>query len=120
MPLPSTLRSRENFHIVLWLIKDLLWVMDVHWAGTLMIIPTVGMAVWLTWSARHDANEFLHSLAVVFWILANSTWMIGEFFYDDGSRPLAAAFFIAGLSCVGCYHAVIAPRKRNTTGPSRG
>lgn len=39
----------------------------------------------------------MHNLAVIAWILANSTWMIGEFFFDDGIRPLALVFFGSGL-----------------------
>lgn len=105
------LRANENFHIVLWLLKDLCWVMDLHLAGVIMVVPTVGMAGWIAWQCRQDAGELLHSLSVVLWILANSVWMIGEFFYDDGTRPLAAAFFVAGLLTVSWYYAVMLPRR---------
>jgi hypothetical protein len=46
----------------------------------------------------------LHNLAVCFWITANSVWMTGEFYYDDGTRPYAIIFFIAGLLCVAYYY----------------
>lgn len=114
---PLSIRSGENFHILLWLFKDLFWVMDLHLAGTLMIIPTLAMALWLTWKCRHDTGELLHAVAVVCWILANSTWMVGEFFWDDGLRPVVAALFIAGLGCVGWYHLVVRPR--HTPAPVR-
>lgn len=112
MPLFRNIRSGENFHILLWLLKDLFWVSDLHVPGVIMILPTVAMALWLTWQCRHDKGELAHALAVVLWILANSTWMIGEFFFDDGSRPLVALLFGAGLVCVAVYHGVIAPRER--------
>lgn len=114
MQLFKTVRSSENFHIVLWLVKDLCWVMDLHLAGVVMIAPTVGMAAWIAWRCRTEIGEFLHSLAVVFWITANSTWMIGEFFLNDGTRHLAALFFVAGLLCVGWYYLVILPRRART------
>ncbi len=105
------LRASENFHIVLWLLKDLCWVMDLHLAGVIMVVPTVGMAGYIAWQCRADLGELLHSISVVFWILANSTWMIGEFFFDDGTRPLVAAFFVAGLLTVSWYYGVMLPRQ---------
>ncbi|MFT3885930.1 MAG: hypothetical protein QM724_11020 [Flavobacteriales bacterium] len=110
MPLFRTLRSSENFHIVLWLFKDLCWVMDLHLLGVVMIVPTVAMAVWIAWRCRGEAGELLHSLAVVCWICANSVWMVGEFFYQDRTRHFASGFFIAGLLCVAWYYLVLLPR----------
>lgn len=110
--MPASIRSNENFHIVLWLLKDLCWVMDLRLAGLVMIVPTIGMAVYIAWRLRHDTGEFLHSLAVVCWILANSIWMIGEFFFDDGTRPLTTVFFATGLLLVLWYYAVVLPRER--------
>lgn len=104
-----TIRSTENFHIVLWLFKDLCWVMDLHVLGVVMITPTLLMAMWIAWRSR-ATSEFLHSLAVVFWISANSVWMIGEFFYADHTRHLASLFFVAGLLCVAWYYLVLLPR----------
>lgn len=90
-------RKIENLHILLWLLKDICWVADLKWLGTFMILPTISVAIWLTWKMRKSHSELMHNLAVIAWILANSTWMIGEFFFDDGRRPLALAFFGLGL-----------------------
>lgn len=109
--MPASLRANENFHIVLWLLKDLCWVMDLKLAGVIMVVPTAAMAIYIAWRSRSEIGEFLHCLAVVAWILANSTWMIGEFFYQDGTRPLATAFFVAGLALVGWYYLIVLPRR---------
>ncbi|MBK6830882.1 MAG: hypothetical protein IPG92_09200 [Flavobacteriales bacterium] len=101
-----SLRASENFHILLWLLKDLCWVMDLRIMGMIMIVPTLAMAVWIAWRSRTDRGEFLHCLAVVFWIAANGTWMIGEFFYNDGTRPIAIGFFAAGLLTIVPYYLV--------------
>ncbi len=69
-----------------------------------MILPTVIMAFYLTYLSRADRKELLHNLAVCCWILANSIWMIGEFYFDDTTRPYAAAFFILGLAFVAIYY----------------
>ena len=98
------IRKIENSHIILWLIKDTFWVMDVKVLGVIMIVPTIAVALYLTIISRRDRKEFLHSLAVCFWILANGTWMIGEFFYEDGLRPYALLFFLAGLLSIGIYY----------------
>lgn len=111
--IPS-LRAKENFHIVLWLFKDLCWVMDLKLAGLMLFVPTVAMAVHIAWQSRSDLGEFLHCLAVVCWILANGTWMIGEFFYEDGTRPLATVFFALGLLSVSWYYLVLLPRSRRS------
>lgn len=90
-------RKIENLHILLWLLKDICWVADLKWMGTFMILPTISVAIWLTWKMRKSYSELMHNLAVIAWILANSAWMIGEFFFDDGTRPIALIFFGLGL-----------------------
>ncbi|MNU45700.1 hypothetical protein D3C71_345480 [compost metagenome] len=90
-------RKIENLHILLWLLKDICWVADLKWMGTFMIFPTISVAIWLTWKMRKSYSELMHNLAVIAWILANSVWMIGEFFFDDGTRPIALLFFGLGL-----------------------
>ena len=115
-----TVRASENLHIVLWLLKDLCWVMDLHLAGVIMIVPTVGMALYITWLCRRDLGELLHCISVVLWILANGTWMIGEFFYNDGTRPIAIVFFVAGLLTVSWYYTVMLPRRRRLARNAQG
>ncbi|MFZ1686762.1 MAG: hypothetical protein WAU70_05045 [Flavobacteriales bacterium] len=104
MNLVRSLRSGENFHIVLWLMKDVCWVQDWKIAGAVMLVPTLAMAIWITWRSRLDLCELLHSLAVVFWIAANGTWMLGEFYCNDCTRPYAMAFFVLGLVCVARWY----------------
>ncbi len=97
-------RHFENFHIVLWLVKDLSWCMLSKTLGVIMIVPTLGLAIYITWIHRKDKTELFHNSAVVLWICANSIWMIGEFYYDDRLRHIALIFFIAGLATVTYYY----------------
>jgi hypothetical protein len=111
-----SIRSGENLHILFWLLKDLCWVMDARVAGLLLVIPAVLVAVWICWRSRAERSEFVHALAVVLWILANSTWMIGEFFLAGGTRPYAIFLFVAGLSVLAFHHLpsfLRAPRHRS-------
>ncbi len=108
-------RTGENLHIVLWLVKDMCWAVDWGLLGATMVLPTVAVAVLIAWKHRHEAYEFMHALATVFWIGANSTWMVGEFFFDDTLRAPAVVLFLAGMVCVLWYYLVMRPRARRAT-----
>ena len=77
------IRVKENLHIVMWLFKDFCWIMDFKPVGMLMILPTLILALHLSWQYRHVRSELFHNLAVTCWIMANSVWMTGEFFFED-------------------------------------
>lgn len=116
--LPSV-RTGENFHIVLWLVKDSCWVLNWKWLGIGMVLPTVAMAMYIAWKHRADRYEFLHALATVFWISANSTWMVGEFLFQDSLRGPAIVLFVLGVaSILGHYVPLLFTRGRAaSTGP---
>jgi hypothetical protein len=97
-------RPLENFHIVLWLVKDLCWCTVSKNLGLIMILPTLALAIYLTYLHRKTKSELLHNTAIVFWIGANSTWMIGEFFFNDSLRNWALLFFFAGLATIFYYY----------------
>ncbi len=111
------LRKIENLHVVFWLIKDCCWVSDYKTIGVLMIAPTLLIALYISWRTRHAIAELAHNLAVTFWICANSTWMIGEFFFADGTRPIARVFFFFGIGVLAMYYAwkFFTRRGRNQT-----
>lgn len=81
--IPARYRKMENLHIVFWIIKDISWCMGWVLLGIAMIIPTLLVAVFISWRTRTIASELAHNLAVTFWICANSTWMIMEFVHMD-------------------------------------
>ncbi len=97
-------RPLENLHIVFWLLKDLCWCTFSKNLGMVMIVPTLVLAVYITFLHRKDKSELLHNCAIVFWICANSVWMLGEFFFEDGLRNLALIFFFLGLSIILYYY----------------
>lgn len=108
----KNIREYENLHIVLWLIKDTCWVMLWKIPGLIMIVPTIGVAMHITWLGRKNTSELLHNIAVSCWICANSIWMIGEFFYDDTLRPVSIVFFASGVIAVAVYYLIVLPRKK--------
>jgi hypothetical protein len=101
-----SLRQVENLHIAFWLLKDLGWVQDIHVLGLVMVVPTLSVAIWLTWQMRHESAELAHNSAVCCWIVANAIWMVGEFFFHDSTRPYATIFFGIGLSILALHYGV--------------
>ena len=100
----QSVRKAENAHIFLWLLKDSCWVMDFKIFGVVMIIPTVVVALFITWKTRKVLTELFHNIAVCCWLFANSVWMIGEFYLNDTTRPYAAIFFVAGVLMMTYYY----------------
>jgi hypothetical protein len=103
MDLVDRLKKHENLHIVFWLIKDSCWMLEIKWLGTIMIAPAMGMAVWITYITRKLPEVYLN-MAVLFWITANSYWMIIEFFNDNVYKNLAGIPFALGFVFVGIFY----------------
>ncbi len=108
-----TYRWIENGHIFLWLIKDTCWALEWRPGGMFMIAPTLAVAFFILWKSRHIRAELFHNIAVCLWIMANSCWMIGEFF-DIEARHYAAMLFIAGLVLLLFYYIVYFPKERKS------
>lgn len=113
--IPARFRRIENLHILLWLLKDICWALDFHVMGMIMIVPTLTVAITITWQTRKLTTELLHNLAVVLWITANCLWMTGEFYgWDEGAwgaRQLALIPFSAGLCILAYYYLFLGHKK---------
>lgn len=108
--IPARFRRIENLHIVFWLVKDMCWAMLWKPLGLFMIIPTISVAIIITWQTRHLRAELYHNLAVDFWLLANCYWMITEFLETpDHYRYMAAIPFGIGLAIIAVYYIFILP-----------
>jgi hypothetical protein len=81
--IPARYRQMENMHILFWLVKDISWCLVWKPLGIAMIFPTLIAAIVIAWRTREVKSELAHNLAVIFWIVANSYWMIAEFFGFD-------------------------------------
>lgn len=116
--IPARFRRIENLHILFWLIKDLCWAMNFKYMAMFMIIPTMGVAILITWQTRFIVSELVHNLAVILWITANCMWMVGEFFKWDenligkyGLRQFAVIPFALGLLVLLYYYLILARRE---------
>ena len=111
--IPEKFRRTENLHIVFWLIKDISWAMLWKPLGMIMIVPTIGAALLITWQTRKIKAELFHNLAVDFWICANGYWMIIEF-YDapEHLRYYTAIPFAIGILFIAAYYLVVLPAEK--------
>ncbi|MFZ2725142.1 MAG: hypothetical protein WAX77_02705 [Methylococcaceae bacterium] len=105
------IREYENLHILLWLLKDVCWLTVSEIGGLVMALPTILVALHITWLKRQDKNDLFHNIAICHWICGNTTWMIGEFFYEDSLRPIVGIFFGLGLFCLAIYYLVLLPKR---------
>ncbi len=106
----KNIRQYENLHIAFWLIKDSCWVTSFKPLGMFMIIPTLFVAMHITYRSRKNISDLFHNIAVSLWISANAIWMTGEFFFHDTLRPYATVFFALGLIVVAYYYVVLFPK----------
>jgi hypothetical protein len=97
-------RKIENLHVALWLLKDVSWCSDWQILGLVMVVPTLLVALKICWDTRERISDLVHNVAVSLWICANTTWMIGEFYYKDMTRPFARIFFFAGMALLTGYY----------------
>lgn len=111
--IPDGFRRIENLHILLWLLKDLSWAMMWKPIGIIMLVPTLSVAILITWQTRHLKAELFHNLAVTFWICANGYWMLIEFFgYDEELRIYTAIPFGIGFFFITIYYLIVLPREK--------
>jgi hypothetical protein len=90
------LRKTENLHVVFWLFKDMCWMLEYKLAGAIMILPTLVMAFYVLYLSKNNYNLVIVNLAIIFWICANSAWMISDF-YNNIPKSISLIFFIGGI-----------------------
>lgn len=90
------LRKTENLHVVFWLIKDMCWMLEFKTAGTIMILPTLLMAFYVTYLSKNNIDLIIVNIAIIFWIAANSAWMLSDFFLNI-PKNISLLFFILGI-----------------------
>ena len=99
---PSSSRF-DNLHILLWLLKDTCWMLEWRIFGTLMIAPTLAVAVYIAMKSAAE-QAFWLNLAICFWISANAFWMVCEFVSHEEYKNYAGVGFALGFVCVAIFY----------------
>lgn len=75
-----------------------------------MIFPTLCVAIYIMIRNRQVVAELTHNLAISFWIVANSMWMIFEFTgTDEELRYYCLIPFLSGLIILIYYYFIYMP-----------
>ena len=111
--MPAKFRNLENLHVLFWLVKDICWCIGFKPLGIAMIFPTLFAAIYIMIRNRYIVSELTHNLAIIFWITANSMWMIFEFTgTDDRLKNYCLIPFLSGLVILFYYYIIYAPMKK--------
>eukprot|EP01038_Epipyxis_sp_PR26KG_P016153 gene16153-21956_t len=110
-----TVRGSENFHIYLWIAKDLSWSQNLYWCS--MIFGSMALS-WCLVLAYHAISsrcyeEVYMLIPLIIWLSANFVWMAGEVFNgdDDIVVPRSAIMMEVAIAWILFYHIVLRPLK---------
>lgn len=108
-----TVRGSENFHIYLWIAKDLAWSQSSYWPA--MIFGSLAV-LWCFVLLHHaiearNLEEVYMWVALTMWLVANFVWMAGEVFNgdDDYVVPRAAGIMEGAIAWILFYHVALRP-----------
>lgn len=108
-----TVRGAENFHIYLWIAKDLCWAQNNVELG--MVFGSLAV-LWLLVLAYHALRdqyfeELYMLVAMSLWLLGNYVWMEGELVNGDDSigAPAAGHVFETAGAMIILYHIFLRP-----------
>jgi len=82
-------RDYENLHLLLWTLKDCMWIWGHFELYVLAFVPTFILSVDIVWIyATHKACyvDFAHSFFGLLWVCANGVWAMAELLYEEPSE----------------------------------
>lgn len=110
-----SVRGSENFHIYLWIAKDLAWVQDWYWPSMVFGSAALAWCFLLLSHAIHARNyeEIYLWVAFTLWLSANFVWMSGEVFNGDDDYVLnnVAIVMETAIAWILFAHLVLKPFK---------
>jgi hypothetical protein len=79
-----SIRGSENFHLYLWLIKDLSWAQSWYYSGHIFGSLAVIWSFFILFHAARErnTNEAFVGVAQTAWLMANVWWMTGIYLYE--------------------------------------
>lgn len=90
----------SDLHFPLWLLKDFLWMADLPILSLLLAIPAILVSLWLCMMTA--GKSLSENKMVLFWLMANTSWMVSEKF-DINILWLSYIFFGIGIIEIGKY-----------------
>lgn len=90
MPFFNDWREYENFHLVLWLGKDLAWCLLNKPMWFVFTPPTFLINldfICLTATVDGLLVDHVHYVSLLLWVIGNGTWALGELYWIDNDDP---------------------------------
>ena len=87
----------DTWHILLWLLKDTLWVMSFKYLAIAMIVPTVLYTLYILKKHYQQRIYFFNYLAILFWLLGNSFWILNDFLLNEKYDWVCYILFSVGI-----------------------
>lgn len=105
-----SVRGIENWHVYLWLLKDLFWSLNYTICGTVFGIFAIVFTVIIIWNRVRSSNseDTLFGIVLLIWLIGNFWWMRSEFIENNETGVkgrieagwiLISAFCVAFLYC---------------------
>lgn len=108
-----SIRGSENFHIYLWVAKDLCWSQDYFYgSGIFGGLALLWVGVLFYHAYQYWFIEEMYMLVAVFlWLFGNFWWMIGEVYNgdDDIHEPQAGGILLGAIVWILIYHSILRP-----------
>ena len=83
-------REYENFHLVLWLGKDLAWCLLNKPMWFIFTPPTLLIAldfIFITATVDGLIIDHVHYISLLMWVIGNGTWALGELYWINNDDP---------------------------------
>jgi hypothetical protein len=109
-----SIRGWDNFHIYLWILKDLAWTLDNFWMSAVcgsMAVAWCGILVAVAYRSE-DWEEIYMLVSTILWIVGNFWWMAAEtdIVGDDDTHALQTSYMLeTGLGWLAIFYLVLRP-----------
>ena len=88
----------RNLAIALWLVSDILWVMNLHTAAIVTSVFMLLSAAHIAYQSRQKNIQLSYNVILCYWFAANTIWMWGEFSANSMLWLYAGILYFAGLT----------------------
>lgn len=108
-----SVRGIENFHIYLWLLKDLCWSLDYTICGTIFGVCAMFFTIVIMYNRFTFGNteEVLFSIPLCLWLFGNFWWMRTEFVDDqtkiNSQGRVEASWILISAYCVALLYYIV-------------
>ncbi len=84
----------SDLHFPSWLLKDFFWMADMPVISLILEIPAILISLWMCMMTA--GKTLSENKMILFWLLANTSWMVSEKFHIN-TMWMSYIFFGIGI-----------------------